>query len=50
MGWMTEPASPTQSGSGTHPASYSIGSGVKRPGPESKHLRQSSAEFKNEWG
>jgi hypothetical protein len=43
-----------KTGSGTHPASYSIGTrvsfpGVRRPGRESDHSPPSSAEVRNEW-
>jgi hypothetical protein len=41
-------------GSGTHPASYSMGNrgfflGVKQPGREADHSPSSSAEVKNAW-
>jgi hypothetical protein len=43
-----------QNGSGTHPASYPMGTrgsfpGVKRPGREADHPPPSSAEVKNAW-
>jgi hypothetical protein len=43
-----------QTGSGSHPASYPVGTrysfpGVKRPGPEADHSPPSSSEVKNEW-
>jgi hypothetical protein len=43
-----------QNGSGTHPGSYSVGTGgtfpgVKRLGREADHSSPSSAEVKNAW-
>jgi hypothetical protein len=43
-----------QNGSGTHPASYPMGTrgsfpGVKRPGREADHSPPCSAEVKNAW-
>jgi hypothetical protein len=43
-----------QTGSESHPASYTMGTevlfrGVKRPGLEADHSSPSSAEVKNEW-
>jgi hypothetical protein len=43
-----------QAGSGTHPASYAMGTrgcvlGAKRPGREADHSPPFSAEFKNAW-
>ena len=38
-----------QTGSGAHPKSYSVGSGVKWPGREPDHSFASSAEAENEW-
>jgi hypothetical protein len=42
-----------QSGSGSHPASYSVGTkgsfpGVKQPGCEADHITSSNAKVKNE--
>jgi hypothetical protein len=39
----------TQTGSGTHPASYSMGTWIKQAGREVNHSPPSSVEVKNDW-
>ena len=39
-------SAPVQTGSGVHPASYTVGTGVKRPGRDVDHPHTSSAEVK----
>jgi len=39
----------TQTGSGVHPASYSMGAGNSYPGGKDDHSPQSNVEGKNEW-
>jgi hypothetical protein len=38
-----------QTGSGAYPASYPMGTGVKRPGLEADYSPQTSADVKNTW-
>jgi hypothetical protein len=38
-----------QTGSGAHPASYPMGTGVKRQGREADHSLPTSAEVKKTW-